>query len=59
MLRHAMILAAGKGTRLMPFTSLKPKALVEINGVPLLEVVISRLKRQGITSFTLNIHHFP
>lgn len=54
-----MILAAGKGTRLKPLTDYKPKALVEINGVPLLEIIITRLIRQGIRSFTINIHHFP
>lgn len=53
-----MILAAGMGTRLQPLTDNKPKALVEAGGVPLLEIVISRLKQAGFTDLVVNIHHF-
>jgi len=53
----AMILAAGLGTRLSPFTDNKPKALVEWEGVPLLERVILKLKSQGFTRIIVNIHH--
>ncbi|MHC1708115.1 MAG: NDP-sugar synthase [Bacteroidales bacterium] len=59
MLSHCMILAAGTGTRLKPLTDHKPKALAEINGTPLLEIIITNLVRQGISSFTVNIHHYP
>ena len=54
----AMILAAGLGTRLGNLTKDKPKALVEINGITLLENLIIRLKEQGIKQFIVNIHHF-
>jgi NDP-sugar pyrophosphorylase family protein len=54
----AMILAAGKGTRLMPLTADKPKVLVEIQGVPLLQHTIQYLKYYGITDIIINIHHF-
>ena len=40
----ALIFAAGLGTRLRPLTDNRPKALVEINGTTLLEIVIQRLK---------------
>ena len=53
-----MILAAGLGTRLRPLTDTKPKALVEINGIPLLEILIRRLKRNGIREIIVNTHHF-
>jgi len=54
----AMILAAGKGTRLQSLTSKTPKALVEIHGKPLLERVINKLKRSGFTDIIINVHHF-
>ena len=54
----AIILAAGFGSRLKNITSNKPKALVEVNGIAMLELVIQNLKKQGITDFLINIHHF-
>lgn len=54
----AMIFAAGLGTRLSPFTNDKPKALVPYNGIPLLQIVIQNLAKQGINEFIINIHHF-
>lgn len=54
----AMILAAGLATRLWPLTDHKPKALIEWNGVPLLEHVILRLKAAGFTDIIINVHHF-
>lgn len=54
----ALIFAAGKGTRLKPFTDHHPKALAKVNGVPLLERNIQYLKGFGITDFVINIHHF-
>lgn len=54
----ALIFAAGKGTRLKPFTDYHPKALAKVNGIPLLERNINYLKSFGITDFVINIHHF-
>jgi len=54
----AMILAAGLGTRLRPLTNDRPKALVRIQGIPLLEIVIRRLQFYGIREFIINTHHF-
>ena len=54
----AMIFAAGLGTRLRPLTNDRPKALVEVGGVAMLERVINRLKLHGITEIVINIHHF-
>ena len=54
----ALIFAAGKGTRLKPFTDHHPKALATVNGVPLLERNIRFLQSFGINDFVINIHHF-
>lgn len=54
----AMILAAGKGTRLRPLTNYQPKALVKVAGVPLLELVIRQLIRHGCKDIIVNVHHF-
>ncbi|MFA7066383.1 MAG: sugar phosphate nucleotidyltransferase [Dysgonamonadaceae bacterium] len=54
----AMILAAGLGTRLKPFTNSTPKALVPILGKPVIEHVILKLKKQGFNEVIINIHHF-
>jgi NDP-sugar pyrophosphorylase family protein len=54
----AMIFAAGLGTRLRPHTNDKPKAMVPINGMPLLEIAIRRLKKFGFRQIIVNVHHF-
>jgi NDP-sugar pyrophosphorylase family protein len=54
----AMILAAGLGTRLGSLTASRPKALVELNGTPLLALVIQRLQLFGFDEIIINIHHF-
>lgn len=55
---RAMILAAGLGTRLRPLTDDRPKALVEINGRSLLEIVLTRLRGFGVREVIINVHHF-
>ena len=55
----AMILAAGLGTRLKPFTDAHPKALATINGKSLLQRNIEYLASFGITDVVVNVHHFP
>ncbi len=54
----ALIFAAGLGNRLKPITDTMPKALVPVNGTPMLEHVILKLKNSGFTDITINIHHF-
>lgn len=53
-----LIFAAGLGTRLKPLTDNLPKALVPINGRPLLEHTILTLKEAGATEIVINAHHF-
>jgi len=54
----AMIFAAGLGSRLKPLTDTMPKALVPINGKPLLELIICKLKNTGFNEIIINVHHF-
>ena len=42
----AIILCGGLGTRLRPFTKVLPKPLMPINGRPILEIVIYKLKKK-------------
>ena len=52
-----MILAAGYGTRLRPYTEHTPKPLFSIAGRPLLDVIIDRLQKAGCTAVIINTHH--
>lgn len=54
----ALIFAAGKGTRLKPFTDHHPKALAVVNGVPLLKRNIKYVQSYGINDIVINVHHF-
>jgi len=54
----AMILAAGLGTRLKPFTDHHPKALAIVNGKSLLQRNIEYLQSYGIDEVVVNVHHF-
>lgn len=52
-----MILAAGFGTRLLPFTKLRPKPLFPVLNQPLLLLTIRRLQAAGFTKIIVNCHH--
>lgn len=54
----AMILAAGLGTRLKPFTDKHPKALAVVNGKTLLQRNIEYLRSFGVKEIIINVHHF-
>ena len=54
----AMILAAGLGTRLKPFTDKHPKALAIVNGKTILQRNIEYLASFGIREVIVNVHHF-
>lgn len=53
----AMILAAGLGSRLRPITDHTPKALVEVEGVAMLERIARRLIAAGADRLIINLHH--
>lgn len=54
----AMILAAGLGTRLKPWTDNHPKALALVNGKSLLQRNVEYLQKFGIREIIVNVHHF-
>ncbi|MBW2539678.1 MAG: NTP transferase domain-containing protein, partial [Deltaproteobacteria bacterium] len=53
----AMILTAGLGTRLLPFTQNTPKALFPMAGRPILDIIIHSLQQAGCKSIIINTHH--
>ena len=53
----AMILAAGRGTRLLPLTETLPKPMIPISSEPLIVHQIRWLKRAGINEVVINLHH--
>lgn len=52
-----VIMAGGKGTRLLPQTANCPKPLLPLAGKPILEHIIDRAKAQGFSHFIIAIHH--
>lgn len=48
--KNAIILAAGFGIRMVPINTQSPKALMEVNGEPLIERTIKQLHEVGVTS---------
>lgn len=57
MIRRAMVLAAGFGTRLRPLTLTTPKPLLPVADKPFLEHVLALLHAGGIRDVVVNLHH--
>ena len=53
----AMILAAGRGMRMRPLTDNIPKALIEVNGVRLIERHLINIREAGIVEVVVNLGH--
>lgn len=53
----AVVLAGGRGSRLAPYTKILPKPLMPIGDMPILEVILLRLKAAGINDIILTVGH--
>jgi len=56
MIKTAMVLAAGHGTRMRPLTDDLSKAMVEVDGRPLIDHTLDRLEDAGVSRAVVNIH---
>jgi MurNAc alpha-1-phosphate uridylyltransferase len=52
-----MLMSAGLGTRLKPFTDLEPKALIPVMGVPTAQFSLDALAQAHVETIVANIHH--
>jgi mannose-1-phosphate guanylyltransferase len=59
MIRHALLLTAGLGTRLRPLTDVRAKPAIPVAGEPMIRRIIRTLVAQGIDDLVLNLHHLP
>lgn len=48
-----VMMAGGRGTRLHPFTLVVPKPLVPVGDMPVIELIIKRLRRFGLDDYTV------
>ncbi len=55
----AMVLAAGRGSRLRPLTLERAKPAIPLLGNPLVRTILEKLRAFGITEFRLNLHTLP
>jgi N-acetyl-alpha-D-muramate 1-phosphate uridylyltransferase len=56
-IKKAMVLAAGYGTRLKPWTDRVPKPLIPVAGKPMIEYALDRLRASGIREVVINVSH--
>jgi mannose-1-phosphate guanylyltransferase len=52
-----MLMAAGLGTRLLPFTEIESKVLLPLMGIPCAQYAIDSLSRAGVRKIVANVHH--
>lgn len=52
-----IIMAGGKGKRLRPYTETCPKPMLEVNGKPMLEIVLENFISNGFTNFYISVNY--
>lgn len=57
LITKAVIMAGGEGSRLKPYTEMVPKPMLDVNGIPLLRIMIEKLHRFGIKDFYLSVNY--
>ena len=56
---HAMIMAGGRGMRLLPLTETVPKPMLPVGGRPIIEHIIGQLRETGIQQIHVSTHFMP
>lgn len=56
---RSIILAAGFGTRLLPLTEEKPKAIIPILNRPILNILLDKMNKSGFPDIGINLHYLP
>lgn len=59
MITHALVLAAGLGTRLRPLTLTRAKPAMPIGGEPLVRRIVAWLAREQVADVVVNLHYLP
>src|ERR1700686_1343211 len=57
LIRQAVIMAGGKGTRLHPYSAVFPKPLMPLGDMPILELLLRRMKAVGVQEVILAVNH--
>ena len=52
-----LLMAGGRGKRLMPLTENCPKPLIKVNGKPILEIILEQCINAGIVNFYISVHY--
>jgi NDP-sugar pyrophosphorylase family protein len=58
-IHHALVLAAGLGTRLAPLTTVRAKPAIPVGGEPIVRRIVAWLAKNGVTDVVVNLHHLP
>jgi NDP-sugar pyrophosphorylase family protein len=53
----AVLLAGGRGARLMPYTAVFPKPLMPLGDMPVIELLLRQLRKAGVTRVVLAVNH--